>query len=299
MEDYVQVIEDQGWEPIVGQGLAKAQSFIGHNNDLEMWAKKFGRKTVFLRYTGIVKLYVIDDQGFVHTDRSTSIRNLDRLARDIIARAYGQLSSSGKANPGPRTIIQASVNPSLFKVLKQIFAKDFISFFGSKFDVDVLRWGKETSGDSILFWYPQQVSCIMRDSFDGLPPNSDARVIERVVKYMIGRTAQKVFQQSLLNDDDMVKMLNDSVNAEDGAISGIRWQVEHADCKKVRAVVREDRAQIEIQVLLDLSVDVRDSDQNQYRDAALRSNLVRIAHTHPSLQRDILPLLVQHSIQAT
>lgn len=87
IDDTESYIQSQGWERLTGAALAKAHSLIGHDNDPYIWAKKYGRKTVFLRLPGICKLYVIDDNGIVHNDRCVPMHALDTSARDLIDRA--------------------------------------------------------------------------------------------------------------------------------------------------------------------------------------------------------------------
>jgi hypothetical protein len=82
-----ELLKEQGWERLTGAALTKAQSLTVHSNDPYVWAKKYGRKTVFLRLTGMCRLYVIDDNGVVHNDRCVPMNALDNAARDLIDRA--------------------------------------------------------------------------------------------------------------------------------------------------------------------------------------------------------------------
>lgn len=79
--------EQEGWKRVPdGKALAKVHALINHNDDC-IWHKKYGRKTVFLRWTGFVKVYVVTDKGTVHSDKHYTTTNLDFTARDLIDRA--------------------------------------------------------------------------------------------------------------------------------------------------------------------------------------------------------------------
>lgn len=79
--------EQEGWEYVPeGDALDKVHKLIGHD-DFEIWSKKYGRKTVFLRHTGVMRLYVVDDNGIVHMDKHYTYDGLDVTARDLIDRA--------------------------------------------------------------------------------------------------------------------------------------------------------------------------------------------------------------------
>lgn len=79
--------EQEGWKRVPeGKALAKVHALISHDDDC-IWQKKYGRKTVFLRDTGVLKLYVVKDNGFVHSDKHYTTNNLDVTARELIDRA--------------------------------------------------------------------------------------------------------------------------------------------------------------------------------------------------------------------
>ena len=79
--------EQEGWEYVPeGDALDKVHKLIGHD-DFEIWSKKHGRKTVFLRYTGVMRLHVVDDNGIVHMDKHYTCDGLDVTARNLIDRA--------------------------------------------------------------------------------------------------------------------------------------------------------------------------------------------------------------------
>ena len=108
LDDESKIIESQGWEPLVGPALAKVQRILKHEDDSFIWAKKFGRKTVFLRNTGVIKMYAFDDEGNVHMDKFYSLKGLDKFAREVLARAYGQVTPSGELDPGSRYTMKAA-----------------------------------------------------------------------------------------------------------------------------------------------------------------------------------------------
>ena len=81
--------EQEGWQRVSqGEALDKVHTLIGHDNDEDIWHKKYGRKTVFLRYSGVIRLYVVDDNGVLHNDRCFMVREgLDALVQEFIDRA--------------------------------------------------------------------------------------------------------------------------------------------------------------------------------------------------------------------
>jgi hypothetical protein len=117
LDDGSKVIESQGWEPLVGPALAKAQRILKHEGDSFIWAKKFGRKTVFLRNTGVIKMYAFDDEGNVHMGKFYSLTGLDKFAREVLARAYGQVTPSGELDPGSRYTMKAAARGSDAEIL--------------------------------------------------------------------------------------------------------------------------------------------------------------------------------------
>ena len=80
-EKYKDVVKDQaktasGWEPLSGHGLEKFYRVFGfgpedavssNGIDWSVSAKKFGRKTVFVRDTGVLRLYVAGDDGYAYS----------------------------------------------------------------------------------------------------------------------------------------------------------------------------------------------------------------------------------------
>ena len=54
------------WERLEGKAFEKAKQVLGRE---VQYAMKIGRKTVFARDSGVVRLYVVGDDGYIYTDK--------------------------------------------------------------------------------------------------------------------------------------------------------------------------------------------------------------------------------------
>lgn len=93
MSNHDRLIE-LGWEHLGGAALAKASEILGYDLGPAAYAKKFGRKTVFLRDTGIFKLSVpMDRDDPARAEASTGskvymrhlyLESIDDAARHLV-----------------------------------------------------------------------------------------------------------------------------------------------------------------------------------------------------------------------
>lgn len=91
-----------GWEHLVGAARAKASEVLGYDIGPDAYARKFGRKTVFMRDTGIFKLSVPMDRddpsqtgvatGSKVYTRCFDIESVNDAAAALVARFHEQSS---------------------------------------------------------------------------------------------------------------------------------------------------------------------------------------------------------------
>ena len=111
LDDFIRSAEDEGWEVLEGDALSKAMQVTGAKVNL---AKKFGRKTVFARYHGMVTLYVVADNGYVSQDEFTKIPPLSIIVEFIQQSARRALRQA--SNP---LVKDAATNPAVVKSIEQ------------------------------------------------------------------------------------------------------------------------------------------------------------------------------------
>jgi hypothetical protein len=81
--------QNNGWEVLEGAAKAKAERVTGENR-LD-YAKRFGRKTVFLRDSGVLRLRAIGPSGEVYQMKLFSSNGLEKAARELaLAAATGE-----------------------------------------------------------------------------------------------------------------------------------------------------------------------------------------------------------------
>jgi hypothetical protein len=59
-----------GWVPLHGKDLEAASQLLKFEMDEESYSKKFGRKTIFMRYTGSCRFYIPFDRDDPERTRS-------------------------------------------------------------------------------------------------------------------------------------------------------------------------------------------------------------------------------------
>jgi len=72
---------DMGWEVLTGAAKSKAERVTGE--DRLDYAKRFGRKTVFLRDSGVLRLRAIGPAGEVFQLKLHGSQNLDKEAAQL------------------------------------------------------------------------------------------------------------------------------------------------------------------------------------------------------------------------
>jgi hypothetical protein len=88
-----------GWETLEGRGLAKfLQVFEGQfpgpasQYEGDVYAKKFGRKTVFVKDSGVLRLYCAGDDGNIYSLKiHTGFPPPDNDCRELVDAAAGLL----------------------------------------------------------------------------------------------------------------------------------------------------------------------------------------------------------------
>ena len=90
----------RGWELLEGSAFAKVKRLLGGE---EMhYAKKFGRKTVFLRDSGVFRLRSIGPEGEVYQLKEFSPSRVEQGAKDIARAAMTGVQGKGMYVVQPR-----------------------------------------------------------------------------------------------------------------------------------------------------------------------------------------------------
>jgi hypothetical protein len=85
--DYDRLVAE-GWEKLEGAAAEKAKHLFGGGWWPMDYAKKYGRKTVFLDdHGGLFKLYVTEDGKTYEEDHVMGMGELDKAARELVQRA--------------------------------------------------------------------------------------------------------------------------------------------------------------------------------------------------------------------
>lgn len=273
--DYAQIIEDQGWDLLKGRGLAKAQQLLS-KDDSEIWAKKFGRKTVFIRWTGALRMYAIGDDGQIRMDWVFTYLNLDRSVQKFLdEKVYG---SHKQASLRSQVIRLAHDNqalrPHLLKVLTAasgplagIFDDSFlldrrlalkvVTLKTSKDDVDVTS--EDDRDVTVKYSYPSQIQCTVTGDVKIPHAVADQEGVGEDIEKLIRGNAKDMFQAALDEGKDPLDHLDDGVEATGGVIDTANWTVTRADVSKVTVRVTGDKASITMVAKLDLKVEVEAS----------------------------------------
>jgi hypothetical protein len=92
------------WELVTGAALAKVKRVFGDqletkpDEGLIVYARKFGRKTVFARDSGVIRLYVAGDDGNIYSLKSYSMADAREGIDDLLeAASTGPTEATRKA----------------------------------------------------------------------------------------------------------------------------------------------------------------------------------------------------------
>lgn len=82
------------WEKLEGRAYEKACRVLGPTvGRYDLHATKVGRKTVFVEDSGVLRLYVVGDDGWIYTDKAYSTMPPSRVV------VYDLLDAAAKGEP--------------------------------------------------------------------------------------------------------------------------------------------------------------------------------------------------------
>lgn len=87
------------WERLEGSAKEKAMRILGldgHFSFVDLSAKKFGRKTVFLRYHGMMTLYAAGDDGQVYSVKLHGMPTANSISYLLEAATHGMTPEAKK-----------------------------------------------------------------------------------------------------------------------------------------------------------------------------------------------------------
>lgn len=225
-------------------------------------------------------------------------------------------------------LIQVLAGSGLVPLLSKVFTRELLLDGDHKITTKVLRTDEEeidnqrstdhwdysrdthytkNTGFYLSFEYASQVLCEVTVKVPDLPPNAAKRDVESTVARLLEMHAKEMFESNIENEGMPWDILDGSVEARGGSVSGIIWKVRDAKVRSVDARFRGNDVEVVFQVLLTINVDTKDveatpedrdydppdRDYDDGRFASLRKEIIRLAHTHPEFRSDLLPLVVK------